>query len=83
MVSVYISLTPSLPGATLSLSGSQNKRVLGNFMGLFFLEGFASDRRKASRASANQNVAGTLYIFAKLYIQQVGKPSAMAAIANL
>ena len=36
MVSVDISLTPSLPGATLSLSGSQNKRVLGNFMGLCF-----------------------------------------------
>ena len=36
MVSVDISLTPSLPGATLSLSGSQNKRILGDFMGLCF-----------------------------------------------
>ena len=36
MVSVGISLTPSLPGATLSLSGSRNKRILGDFMGLCF-----------------------------------------------
>ena len=28
------------------------------FYGYFFSEGFASDRRKASRASANQNAAG-------------------------
>ena len=36
MVSVDISLTPSLPGATLSLSLSPNKRILGDFMGLCF-----------------------------------------------
>ena len=36
MVSVDISLTPSLPGATLSLSGGQNKRILDDFMGLCF-----------------------------------------------
>ena len=36
MVFVDISLTLSLPGATLLLSGSQNKRILGDFMGLCF-----------------------------------------------
>ena len=36
MVSVDISLTPFLPGATQSLSGSPNKRILGDFMGLCF-----------------------------------------------
>ena len=36
MVSLDISLTPSLSGATLLLSGSQNKRILGDFMGLCF-----------------------------------------------
>ena len=59
MVSVDISLTPSLPGATLSLSLSLNKRILGDFTGYYvFSEEFASDRRKASRGSVNQNVAG-------------------------
>ena len=47
-VSVDISLTPSLPGATLSLSLSLNKRILGDFTGYYvFSEEFASDRRKA------------------------------------
>ena len=36
MVSVDISLTPSLPGATLSLSSSLNKRVLGDYMRVCF-----------------------------------------------
>ena len=61
MVSVDISLTPSLPGATLSLSLSLNKRILGDFTGYYvFSEEFASDRRKASRGSVNQNGAGTV-----------------------
>jgi hypothetical protein len=36
MVSMDISLTPSLPGATLSLSSSLNKRVLGDYMRVCF-----------------------------------------------
>ena len=36
MVSVDISLTPSLPGTTLTLSLSLNKRILDDFMGLCF-----------------------------------------------
>ena len=36
MVSMDISLTPSLPGATLSLSSSLSKRVLGDYMRVCF-----------------------------------------------
>ena len=36
MVSVDISLTPSLPGVSLPLSLSLNKRILGDFMGIMF-----------------------------------------------
>ena len=66
MVSVDISLTPSLPGATLSLSLSPNKRILGDFMGLCFF-GRLRLRQKEGvtrilRASANQNVAGGILL---------------------
>ena len=44
MVSVDISLTPSLPGVSLPLSLSLNKRILGDFMGIMF---FRQDSLKA------------------------------------
>ena len=73
MVSVDISLTPSLPGATLSLSLSLNKRILGDFTGYYvFSEEFASDRRKASRGSVNQNVAGRNKFLLEQAAQQGG-----------
>ena len=46
MVSVDISLTPSLSGATLPLSLSLNKRILGDFMGLCFFGRIRSDRKE-------------------------------------
>ena len=47
MVSVDISLTPSLPGATLSLSGSQNKRILGDFRGRMLFWKASPQRKEA------------------------------------
>ena len=78
MVSVDISLTPSLPGATLSLSLSLNKRILGDFTGYYvFSEEFASDRRKASRGSVNQNVAGLVMLVSRVLatVTTLGPPS--------
>ena len=46
MVSSDISLTPSLPGATLSLSLSLNKRILDDFMGLCFFGRIRSKRKE-------------------------------------
>ena len=47
MVSVDISLTPSLPGATLpAVSLSLNKRILGDFMGLCFFGRIRSNRKE-------------------------------------
>ena len=46
MVSVDISLTPSLPGVTLPLSLSLNKRILGDFMGLCFSGRIRSNRKE-------------------------------------
>ena len=44
---VECALTPSLPGATLSLSGSQNKRILGDFMGRMFFRKIRVRRKEA------------------------------------
>ena len=46
MVSVDISLTPSLPGVSLPLSLSLNKRILGDFMGLYFFGRIRSNRKE-------------------------------------
>ena len=58
MASMDISLIPCMPGIILPPSWGAYKCVLCNSGHYVFSEGSASDRRKASRGSTNQNVAG-------------------------
>ena len=58
MVSVDISLSPPLPGATLTLSGSRNKRILGDFMGFCFFGRLRLRQKEGvTRIPESKNVA--------------------------
>ena len=59
LVSVDISLTPSLSGPTLPLSLSLNKRILGDFIGLCFFSRIRSNQKEGvTRISESRHTAG-------------------------